>query len=161
VSLVEEVAGGLRHRQDVRLDMLALIQAQSEGQFNAIHRSAYNFFFGRLRGSDADANRAEAIYHGLWLGEPLDKLDALWPDEADFDPRIDPAEFPNDSLATTFLRAKHGERLAPAELERLSIDMRLKWLSRCMPDFMVEQRVSSAVESLRAIGLSDVSSHSP
>ena len=129
VDLMETDRGALRHRPDVRKDMLPLIRARRPKQFEAMNRLAYDYFRGLSEKDPGDlASASEALYHGLWLDEPLERLNELWRSLPTFDPRIDHEEFDKRSRASIFLRAKSGTALTPSEIEELPGDVALEWL---------------------------------
>ena len=152
VTLVEPDGDALRHRSDVRREMLPLIRARSRTQFDRLHRLAYDFYAQALRDDPADAAAAaEAIYHGLWLDKPIQSVDALWPRTAWFDPRIDPEDFPDNSSGDIYLRARRGRPLAVGDLRRLSPTIALEWLERRSTDLLDERRVDDALAAMRSV----------
>lgn|GEM_PF-3546171 len=146
VSLVEPDGDALRHRQDVRQEMLPLIQARRPKRFQALHRLAYDFF----RLIDDHASAAEAIYHGLWLGEPLQALDRLWRSGTSFDPRLDPDEFAAGGPANVYVRAKAKDRLLPQEVALLPREIAIGWLYDRRADLLAERRLNDALDAVRA-----------
>jgi hypothetical protein len=94
VSLVQIDGDALRHRPDVRMEMLPLIQARRPRRFRDLHRIAFGYF-SKLAEKNPEDQRsaAEAIYHGLWVNAPLTQLDRLWPRGQKFDPRSTPTSF--------------------------------------------------------------------
>jgi hypothetical protein len=154
ITLVEAEGDVLRHRQDVRRDMLPLIEACRPNGFGRIHRLAYDFFRRRAAKDSADDRaRAEAVYHGLWLREPLDRLDSLWPGK--LDPGIDPDEFPTGSLANLYLRAKRLGPLTEEEVRMLPQAISLAWWSGRTDELLGTLRVLPEVPLLRAVGGQD------
>lgn len=124
VALVERDGDALRHRQDVRREMLLLIEGSKPKAFRHLHQLAYDF----LRADEKDAGSpGEAAYHGLWLGKPLPELDELWK-RTTRDPGIDPDEFPPGSPANRYLRAKQNRPLTADEVTLLPLDLQLDWL---------------------------------
>jgi hypothetical protein len=146
VSLVEPDGDALRHRQDVRQEMLPLIRARRPKRFQALHRLAFDFF----RTLDDPASAAEAIYHGLWLGEPLTALDRLWRGGSTFDPRLDPDELEAGSPASIYVRAKAKDRLQPREVAVLPREIAVGWLSDRRADLLTERRLNDALDAVRA-----------
>lgn len=74
-SLVVQEAGAvLRHRPDVRREMIDLLRAAKPAQVAAIHAAAVAYYAG----FDDDAARAEELYHRLSLEQPREQLDARW-----------------------------------------------------------------------------------
>ena len=81
VTLVEDDNDGLRHRADVRQQMLPLIRARRPKRFKLLNKLAYDYFSARALKDPKDLTAAgEAIYHGLWLDEPLETLNSFWRD---------------------------------------------------------------------------------
>jgi len=129
VSLVQIEGDALRHRPDVRMEMLPLIRARRPRRFQNLHRIAFQYF-SELAARDHQDLRsaAEAIYHGLWAQAPLAQLDRLWPRSQKFDPRIDPDEFREGSLQNVFVRAKTGNPLSAQEISVLPHEITLDWV---------------------------------
>jgi hypothetical protein len=76
VSLVTvDPDGALRHRQDVRMLMLRLLQADEAEKTRSIHARAVAFY---ERQPAAPIERAEEIYHRLWLDQPAATIDPRW-----------------------------------------------------------------------------------
>lgn len=74
-SLVVQEAGAvLRHRPEVRREMIDLLRASKPAQAAAIHAAAVAYYAG----FDDDASRAEELYHRLSLEQPREQLDARW-----------------------------------------------------------------------------------
>jgi hypothetical protein len=127
VTIVDVEGMFLKHRQDVRRDMLPLLTFRRNA-FQRIHRLAYQYFRSEAEKDPQDErSRAEAVYHGLWLDEPLAEVDRLWP--AGLDPAIDPDEFPSGSLANVYLRAKRKHALTAAEVKMLPRPIAVAWLA--------------------------------
>ena len=129
VALVERDGTVLRHRQDVRSEMLPLIRARSPQRFALLHRLAFEHFNAAVAATAMpdEAATAEAVYHGLWCGEPLELLDALWKKGQVSNARIDPEEFEPDSLPVLFLKARNREGLTVEEVTRLPPHMAQDW----------------------------------
>ncbi|HEY1397428.1 hypothetical protein [Roseateles sp.] len=93
VSLVRmETDGSLRHRQDLRSLMLDALHRDDPKKARTIHARAVAFY----ETMDGDTERAEEIYHRLWLDDPLEQIAARWKRgirsglqgaAAEFDPR--------------------------------------------------------------------------
>lgn len=145
-TLVEHEGSALRHRQDVRSEMLPLIRASSRKRFELLHQLAFDHLMKSAEGDDAAA--AEAIYHGLWLNRPLEELDALWA-RLKIDPRIDPEEFPEDSLAAIYLRSRNRERLELAEVTRLPQSVASRWVMTFGEQFLASSRPNEDVAIVR------------
>ncbi len=76
ISLVSvEPDGALRHRQDVRMLMLKLVHSDEPEKARAIHERAVAYYERRPAGP---LERAEEIYHRLWLDEPAAAIDGRW-----------------------------------------------------------------------------------
>jgi hypothetical protein len=128
VSLVQVDGDSLRHRPDVRQEMLPLIRARRPRRFQELHRTAFRYFSSLAEANPEDyRSAAEAVYHGLWINEPLTRLDRLWPRTPRFDPRIDAEEFPEGSSQNIFVRAKTGNRLTAREFSALPREITLDW----------------------------------
>jgi hypothetical protein len=141
VSLVEVEGDVLRHRQDVRLEMLPLIRARRPKRFIDLHRLAYEYFSSQLKSNPSDrASAAEAVYHGLYLGLPLSELNRLWPDDPSFDPRIDAEEFPTGSKENIFVRAKTHGPLEENEIGVLPSEVAATWVAGTLPKFLHQQK---------------------
>ena len=153
-SLVEREGGELRHRQDIRRDMLPLIKARHPERFRNLHQLALDHYKEQLQhAGDADsAFAAEAIYHGLWLDRPLDEIEALWPMAGSAGPRVDADEFEAGSTASIYLRAKAGEVLAEDQLRRLPAGVAADWLAVYVPSLQNQKRLNDAIPRLLAAG---------
>ncbi|HYH07734.1 MAG TPA: hypothetical protein VEK11_11825 [Thermoanaerobaculia bacterium] len=151
VSLVENDGDALRHRQDVRAEMLPLIHKRRPEAFLRIHSLAYEFF----RVKDDPASAEEAIYHGLWLRRPLEELDALYRRRRPV-LRIDPDEFAHDSPANLYLRARNDDPLlAAGEVAQLPHPVRADWLSRRAHAWLEEKRLNEQTLTIRVVAGSD------
>jgi hypothetical protein len=131
--------------------MLPLIQARRPKRFQALHRLAFDFFRARAESDPTDsASAAEAIYHGLWLQEPLPLLEGLWRGRPAFTPRIDPDEFEAGTLANVYVRAKAKDRLKPQEIAALPREVALEWLATRKDDLLSDRRLDESVAAIRA-----------
>ena len=149
VSLVEVEEAGLRHRPDVRRQMLPLIRARRPKQFEALNRLAFDYFSAKAELDEKDlVSAAEAVYHGLWLNEPLSKLNRLWRNSPIFDPRIDPEEFDEGGLANIFVRAKARAALTSNEVSRLPREVALDWLDTRSADLLEDHRIEGAIRAI-------------
>jgi len=146
-TLVEREGSALRHRQDVRTEMLPLIRANSRKRFDLLHRLAFDHL-RREALEDADAC-AEAIYHGLWLDQSLEEVDSLWT-HLRADPRIDPEEFPRDSPAAIYLRSRNRERLELHEVRQLPRAIALRWVVSFGDQFLLSSRPNDELAILDA-----------
>ncbi|HST20513.1 MAG TPA: ATP-binding protein [Blastocatellia bacterium] len=152
VSLVEPDGDALRHRPDVRQQMLPLIQARRHKRFEALNQLAFDYFCARARQDEKDwASASEAIYHGLWLNEPLSDLNKLWQNSPAFDPRIDPEEFDKSSLANIFVRAKVRAPLASNEVSTLPREVALAWLDARSTDLLRDRRIEDAIQAIHTV----------
>jgi hypothetical protein len=130
VTLIEPDGGALRHRPDVRQEMLPLIRARRPKRYADMHRRAFEHFAGELRTDPSDDRAAyEAIYHGLWKGEKLEQLHAWWRVDPRFTPKIDAEEFLAGSPENIFLRAKALADLNADEVWQMPRAVALGWLS--------------------------------
>lgn len=146
----------LRHRGDVRRQMLPLIRLRRPTRFGLVHKLAFDYFMRDVEakksvGGNEMPSAAEAIYHGLWLNRPLEEIDALWTDAPEFDPRIDPDEFEQGSAANVYLRAKLGRPLQVEELDQLPPLIMLHWFRRHGSDLLEERRLESAINTIRSV----------
>lgn len=140
----------LRHRSDVRQQMLPLIKARRPNRFQSIHCLAYKHFRDLAEHDETDlAAAAEAIYHGLWLDEPLVSLNRLWRNSPGFDPRINPDEFLKDSPANVYIRAKARTKLNPNDLSKLPPEVALEWVNEHVSDLLEERRIEDVVHAFR------------
>lgn len=153
VSLVEQDGAALRHRQDVRAEMLPLIRKRRPNGFRRIHQLAYDHFRERA-GRDAAAAE-EAIYHGLWLGVPIEELDATFGGAARL--RIDPEEFEGGSPANLYLRARNDEPLAAEDAGRLPVRVAVEWLGRRAHEWLGAKRLDECTLTIRAVSRRDYS----
>ncbi|PND38316.1 hypothetical protein C1O66_12805 [Paucibacter aquatile] len=149
VSLVERDLTALRHRQDVRNEMLPLIRLRDRPQFDLLHRLAFDYFSEKAAEGDPAAG-AEAVYHGLWRGESFEALDRLWTVGRVTDARIDPEEFPAGSDAELFLKVRNREGLLPEEVQRLPRGMAVAWATGFCNQFLLSDQPMLAVETIRA-----------
>lgn len=133
VSLVRlEADGSLRHRQDLRSLMLDALQRDNPEKARDIHARAVAFY----ESFDGDAERAEEIYHRLWLDEPLERISARWrrgirarlhSAVAEFDPRrraflAAMLDLPADSDARQAARLEDWEVIASRQARDLLAD---------------------------------------
>lgn len=154
VSLVEpddRDTNALRHRQDVRRDMLPLIKARRRQRFFALHRLAYDYFSKAASSNPNDAASArEALYHGLWLDQDFGELDRFWRPDA----RIDPAEFEAGSRASVYIRLKSRKgpaTLSAEEIAALPPDVALDWLASHSDDLLRYRRLDETIATVRAV----------
>lgn len=152
-SLVEEDEQSLRHRQDVREEMLLLIRASRPNRFRALHEKAYEYFKRRAESDPSDDEAAaETIYHGLWLELPLATLDRFWRPDPRFNPRIEPSEFEPASAAAIYLRARMTkEPLTSEEIGRLPHSVALDWLVGRSEHLLADPEVNQGVEAMRVV----------
>lgn len=156
VSLVEYDGRALRHRPDIRRQMLPLIRAHRPNRFRALNQLAFEYFRDLAESDAGDlAAAAEAVYHGLWVDVPLEKIERLWRESPSFDPRIGPDEFEPESAANIFLRAKARASLKPAEVAQLPREVALKWLDGRAAGLLESRRIEGAIDTIRAAAGSD------
>ncbi|HEX7833004.1 MAG TPA: ATP-binding protein, partial [Thermoanaerobaculia bacterium] len=156
LNLVEPDGAAYRHRQDVRQDMLPLIQIRRPFGFQRVHGLAYEFFKKRALADPNDfASAGEAIYHGLWLRLPCEQIEQLWPKAPTFDPRIDPDEFELGTLENIYLRARKKGRLTPAEIAMLPSKIAVEWLGSRGEELLAQQRLDEGIAEVRAVGGTD------
>ena len=142
----------LHHRADVRLEMLPLIRARSRQQFDRLHQLAYDYFTAETRNTGNGRYADEAIYHGLWLKRPLEELDEIWRRQAgSFDPKVDPEEFDDDTIANMYLRAKRGAPVAVGELKRLPTAVALDWLDSRGSEMLGQRSAGEAVDAMLVV----------
>jgi hypothetical protein len=151
VRLVESDASGLRHRQDVRQDMLPLIRARRPNRFMLLHRLAFEFFSRQLKLNAGDqSSRAEAIYHGLWREVPLEQIDQLWPKTLEFDARLDPSEFTDLPAARRYILAKTRQSLPESEIEALPRQVAVEWVVSRENTLLEDGDSNKVVRAVRA-----------
>lgn len=156
VSLVEPDLSDLRHRQDLRTEMLPLIKARRPNRFALLHKLAFDYFSHRTQTDSSDhAAWAEALYHGLWLGLPPEALDKYWLKSAGFFPRIDPAEFATMPEAHRYLLAKTGASLPDGEVEKLPKRIAVDWLVSKSSSFLDDNDPNAILRSVRAVAGAD------
>jgi hypothetical protein len=152
VTLVTSDENGVRFRQDVRREMLPLIRARRPNRFRLLHQTAWDFFAPRADSNPADLVAAgEAVYHGLWLGRPLREVNQYWRNDPNFEPRIDPEEFIQGSLAEYYLRAKSNEALTADELRKLGPELGWEWLQHQRSRLLQDSEMNDAVATCRAV----------
>jgi hypothetical protein len=148
----------LRHRPDLRKQMLPLIQALRPQRFEALNRLAFDYFRRRAESDVKDlASAAEAVYHGLWLDKPFELLNQLWRNTPAFDPRIDLEEFDRRGRASVFLRAKARGVLTPGEVSQLPPELALEWLDARGAALLNNRQVEGAIQAIRAAAGDDYS----
>ncbi len=101
--VIREDAETLRHRPDVRQRMLLALRQTEGPTVSEIHRLAVAYY----RGVPGDpVQRAEEIYHRLWLGQTREQIDKRWLPgmESQLMPALDELEPP----ARAILAAKLG-----------------------------------------------------
>ena len=129
VSLVLVEGASLRHRPDVRREMLPLIRARRPKRFRRLQELAFQYFQGQLKEWPNDKAAAdETIYHGLWLGVDIEELNRIWVAAGDLHSRIDPDEFPSTSIQNRFLRAKMAHPMQLPELRELPTEIAVDWV---------------------------------
>lgn len=67
--------GALRHRADLRLLMVHLIHEQESSKARAIHEGAVDYY---AQGRDSIPERAEEIYHRIWLDHAPEVISRRW-----------------------------------------------------------------------------------
>jgi hypothetical protein len=151
VSLVEGDGTFLRHRADVRREMLPLIRVKSRRQFDDLHARAFAYFDRLARQRPRDLIlAAEALYHALWLDKPMAEWLALWRPDAAFQPRVDPEEFEDGTPPHVFLRAKRYDKLSVGEVRSLPPELALEWLERRSMKLLDASRVYQEIDALGA-----------
>nr|WP_315428167.1 hypothetical protein [uncultured Albidiferax sp.] len=155
ITLVERDGPVLRHRQDVRSEMLPLIRARSPYRFEQLHRLAFEHFSqAAIAAGKADRPdelaAVEAVYHGLWCGEPLERLEGLWSRGQVSNARIDPEEFEPGSLAVLFLKARNREGLAADEARQLPPPIAGAWAIERGEQFLDATDPAAAFEVMQA-----------
>lgn len=156
VALVESDGIALRHRQDVRSEMLPLIQARSPLRVERLHQLAFGYFRAAAAEGDdrqVETAAAEAVYHGLWSGQPLEVLDRIWTTGKVSNARIDPEEFKPGSLPVLFLKAHNGEGLTGEEARRLPRSIVQPWARQFGDRFLLAADPTASFKVLQvAIG---------
>ncbi|WP_439402652.1 hypothetical protein ACNJYA_09610 [Bradyrhizobium sp. DASA03068] len=165
VSLVESDEYGLRHRQDLRQEMLPLIKARRPNRFNLLHSLAYSYFRQQAALHPDDlSSRAEAIYHGLWHEVSIDEIDSIWPSSSGFDPRLDPDEFEHMSIAHQYISAKTRQAMSVDEIKALPRSVAIEWLISRQDTFLEDDYPNEVARiALAAAGdeYSGLDSHIP
>lgn len=165
VSLVESDEYGLRHRQDLRQEMLPLIRARRPNRFDLLHSLAYSYFRQQAALHPDDlSSRAEAIYHGLWHEVSIDEIDSIWPSNPGFDPRLDPDEFENSSIARQYICAKTRQAMSVDEIRVLPRSVAIEWLVSRQDTFLEDDYPNEVARiALAAAGeeYSGLDSHIP
>lgn len=152
VSLVESDGDALRHRQDVRQEMLPLIEARQPKGFRRVQELAFHHFRDLAEKDERDvASAEEALYHGLWLDEPLEELDRFVA-RSSKQLRIDPDEFEAGSPRNLYLRAKNKEQLAAEEVFVLPRGVAIDWLAARTEALLTQRRLVEEIPILRAVG---------
>lgn len=149
VTLVEHDGRALKHRQDVRSEMLPLIKARSPNRFKLLHRLAFGHFVEQTQHGDEES-AAEAVYHGLWCGQDLEELDRIWAAGGVSISRIDPEEFDPDSVAVPFLKARNREGMTADEVRRLPPSVAGAWASQFGEQFLISDEPAEAFKVIQA-----------
>jgi hypothetical protein len=159
ITLVDQAEEGvLRHRADVREDMLPVIRFGRPRRFAALHRLAYEYFRGIADSNPRDeAAAAEAVYHGLWSGAPLPEVDKYWLTQASFQARINPNEFDRGSLADIYLRAKvgTGRQLDASEVAQLPPAIAIGWLQEAVDELLLDRQPEVTLGAVRQVAGND------
>jgi AAA ATPase domain len=155
LTLVEPDGNALRHRQDVRMEMLPLIRASRPRRFLRIHAVAYEYLSSYEK-IDAEI-AAEAIYHGLWSHQRLEDIDRLWTKHGVHNPRIDPEEFTVDSAQFVYLKARNKERLTADEIRLLPGSIAARWIEDFSEGFLISAYPARELELIRAASGGDFS----
>ena len=93
--VLQESANVLRHRPELRRQMIGLLRAINQKQVDQIHRAAVRYY----QRFDDDASRAEELYHRLSLNQSREILDKRWRASAERSLRVAREELPPDALA--------------------------------------------------------------
>ena len=120
VSLVVQGPGELRHRSDVRRQMLATIRSDAPERARAIHEGAARFYKKVYEQSKEVRDLAEEIYHRLALGEPSEALERLWDEQAG--PLLASAVDELPEASAIWLRSHLGLKISKAQLRRASLE---------------------------------------
>jgi hypothetical protein len=150
VTLIEDHQTSVRHIQDVRREMMPLIRAHRPELFAELHRRAYRYFFARSADPRA---AAEAIYHGLWSGAPIEELERLWNADPRPDPRLDPDEFALDAGVHAYVRARIGQELRLEEVSGLPPHVRFEWLAARMPTYLRSRRPEDTIATVELVSM--------
>jgi hypothetical protein len=149
VRLVDSDEFGLRHRQDVRQDMLPLIRLRRPKRFMQLHTLAYEYFRNEVKKNASDQlSRAEAIYHGLWCGVPLDDIERMWPKVPGFEPRLDASEFEDMPVAWRYIRAKARQPLTADEIAALPRSVAVEWVVSREDTFLQDGNPNQVVRTV-------------
>ncbi|MGO7301409.1 hypothetical protein ACC718_32910 [Rhizobium ruizarguesonis] len=152
VTLVEaDDDGGLRHRQDLRQEMLPLIKARRPNRFKLLHELAFKHFRGKALSNETDrSSRAEAIYHGLWLNVSIEQIDSLWPRTIAFDPRLDADEFAAMPDACRYINAKTRRPMTSEDIAALPRSVAVEWLTSKDDTFLDDDHPNDVARAAKA-----------
>lgn len=113
--VVQEQGEVLRHRPDLRPQLLRILGESLPEELRAIHRAAVTYYAS----SDDDASRAEELYHRLCLDDSAQVLDARWRPEAEPLLRIAVDELPSGAMA--YLASRVGSQGQASGLESVAL----------------------------------------
>jgi tetratricopeptide (TPR) repeat protein len=102
--VLQESADALRHRPELRRQMIGLLRVMNQKQVDEIHRGAIRYY----ERFDDDLSRAEELYHRLSLNEPREVLDTRWRATAEPSLRTARDELPPEALAYLASRSVVG-----------------------------------------------------
>lgn len=74
-ALIVDEGDHLRHRRDLRAETLVLMHQDKPDVARKVHAAAAAYWEGL---GDGARERAEAIYHRIWLEEPFETIEKLW-----------------------------------------------------------------------------------
>jgi hypothetical protein len=109
--VLQESANVLRHRPELRRQMIGLLRIMNHKQVDQIHRAAIRYY----ERFDDDRSRAEELYHRLSLNEPREVLDTRWRATAEPSLRTAREELPPEALAYLASRSAIGFEAATIE----------------------------------------------
>lgn len=138
VSLVRvDPDGALRHRQDLRMLMLHVLREDKPEKAAEIHRRAVEFYSSGDR--DSSLERAEEVYHRLWLFADLSEVDRRW--RLDIRPHLYNAVQEFEGAERAFLAARLG----------VEVDDKVLSLARLVDwERIVERRARGLVKAGKA-----------
>lgn len=142
VDLVTLDGGALRHRQDVRRDMLRLLRAERGDTTRQIEELAVTYYASR----SSTAERAEEIYHLLSLGRSSALIDARW--NGDCAQYLRSAVDELDGPARSWLAARVGGAIGEAAAAEADLETWERYAARTVSDYLGAGKVENAIATL-------------
>jgi hypothetical protein len=142
VDLVSLDGGALRHRQDVRRDMLRLLRAERGDVTREIEELAILYYSPR----SSPAERAEEIYHLLSLGRDPATIESRWNSECAKYLRSAVDEL--DGPARSWLAARVGGEIGEAAAAEADLETWERYAARTVSDYLSAGKVDNAIATL-------------